>query len=225
MRIKSLPQDERPVEKTITKGVETLSNTELLAILIGAGTKGKSAIGLAEDVLSRDEKGITYLAQSTMEELMSVNGIGQSKAARLLAAVELGKRISTKPREKRISIKRSEDVARLFLEKMRYEKKEKFKALFLNAKGEIISIETVSVGELTGTVVHPREVFCEAIKKSAAAVIFVHNHPSGDSNPSDDDIETTKRLCECGNLLGINVIDHIVIGDGTFSSIRSLGYI
>lgn len=222
MKIKMLPQEERPVEKVMFKGVSSLSNAELIAILLGSGTREKSAIGLAEEILTADPSGISYLTECSMQELMKINGVGSIKAARIMAGIELGKRISVRPKERRIRIHGSEDVANLFMEDMRYEKKEFFKVLLLNAKGEILSIETVSVGELTNTPVHPREVFNQAVRKSAAAVIFVHNHPSGDPTPSKDDIETTRRLIECGQILGISVLDHIVIGEGIFSSINSL---
>lgn len=223
MKIKALPRNERPVEKTVSKGVSALSNSELLAILLGSGTREKSAIGLAEDVISKDIEGISYLAESSVQELMSINGIGQSKAARIMAAVELGKRIATAPRTKRMGVESSENIARMFIEDMRYEKRELFKALLLNPRGEIISVETISVGELTSTLVHPREVFNQAVKKSAAGIVFVHNHPSGNPEPSEEDIKTTERLSACGKLLGIVVIDHIIIGDGQYCSMQSLG--
>ena len=223
MKIKALPRNERPVEKTVSKGVSALSNSELLAILLGSGTREKSAIGLAEDVISKDIEGISYLAESSVQELMSINGIGQSKAARIMAAVELGKRIATAPRTKRMGVESSENIARMFIEDMRYEKRELFKALLLNPRGEIISVETISVGELTSTLVHPREVFNQAVKKSAAGIVFVHNHPSGNPEPSGEDIKTTERLSACGRLLGIVVIDHIIIADGQYCSMQRLG--
>ncbi len=225
MRIKHLPEDERPVEKSFSMGIESLSNGELLALLINSGTKGKSAMALAEEVLAKDEKGISYLRESSLEELLSINGIGKAKAARIMAAVELGKRIASKPTEKRVKIESDEDVAHIFMEDLRYKKKEIFKAVLLDSKGGVISIETVSIGELTSTLVHPREVFNQAVKKSAAAMVFVHNHPSGDPTPSKEDFNTTDRLVACGDILGIKVVDHIVIGDGRYISIRSMGKI
>ena len=225
MRIKHLPDDERPVEKSFSMGIESLSNGELLALLINSGTKGKSAMALAEEVLAKDEKGISYLRESSLEELLSINGIGKAKAARIMAAVELGKRIASKPTEKRVKIESDEDVAHIFMEDLRYKKKEIFKAVLLDSKGGVISIETVSIGELTSTLVHPREVFNQAVKKSAAAMVFVHNHPSGDPTPSKEDFNTTDRLVACGDILGIKVVDHIVIGDGRYISIRSMGKI
>lgn len=225
MKIKFLPEEERPVEKCISYGIESLSNRELLALLINSGTREKSAMELAEVILAKEQAGITYLREATIEELMSIKGIGKAKAARLAAAVELGKRLATKPVKSRSYIESDADVASLFMEDLRYQKKEYFKALLLNSKCGIISIETVSIGELNSTIVHPREVFNAAVKKSAAAIIFVHNHPSGDPNPSKEDFITTARLVECGNLLGIRVADHIVIGDGKYVSMKAIGKI
>lgn len=224
MNIKSLPPSERPVEKTIEQGVESLSNSEILAVILGSGSRAKSAIGLAEEILARDENGIWSLSYVTLDELLEISGVGPFKAVKILAALELGKRVATAPREKNY-IGSSQDVANLFMEKLRYEKREYFKVLLLNTKGKIISIETVSIGELSGAPVHPREVFLQAVKKSAAGVIFVHNHPSGDPTPSSQDILVTKELVECGKLLKIGVIDHIIIGDGVFISLREKGEI
>lgn len=225
MQIKSLPETERPVEKACSGGIEVLSNAELLAMIIHTGTKNKSAIGLAEDVLSAFPEGLSGLGNCCLQELTALDGIGSTKACRILGAVELGKRISAMSARERMSISSSDDVAKLFMEELRYVKKEHFKSLLLNAKGDIISIESISVGELSSTVVHPREVFSMAVRKSASAVIFVHNHPSGDATPSEEDIETTRRLMECGVLLGIKVLDHIIIGDGLFCSMREMGHI
>ena len=222
MKIKMLPREERPVEKAVFGGVASLTNTELLAVLLGSGNREKSAIGLAEDILSTGEGGITFLADCPPCELMKINGVGSMKAVRVLAGIELGRRVATGPINRKASVRRGDDVANLFIKERRHEKKEKFKAVLLNAKGDVLSVETVSIGDLTMAPAHPREVFCQAVKKSAAAVIFVHNHPSGDSTPSEDDIETTKRLMACGELLGIRVVDHLVIGDNDYCSIAAV---
>ena len=150
MRIKALPAEERPMEKGLYGGMENLSNTELLALIINTGTREKSALSLAEDVIGYS-KGIFHLREMTIEELLKIKGIGKSKAARLLAALELGKRVSGRPMGNPIKIGSSDDIATLFMEDMRYCKKEIFKTLLLNAKGDILSIETISVGELTST--------------------------------------------------------------------------
>ncbi len=225
MKIKALPEYERPMEKCLSIGVERLTNSELIALLINSGTREKSAVALAEEILAQDRSGIGYLRESSVQERMNIKGIGSSKAARIMAAVELGKRIASTPVHKGMKIQDDEDVAKLFMEEMRGLKKEVFKAVLLDSKGGVISVETVSVGELSSTIVHPREVFSQAVRKSAAAIVFVHNHPSGEPMPSGEDIATTNRLIECGELLGIRVVDHLVIGDGQYMSLRAMGKI
>jgi DNA repair protein RadC len=222
MLIKSLPEDERPIEKTLKQGVGALSNAELLALIIHTGTRNSSSLHLAEEVLSLCSEGLSSLGSMELDDLMRISGIGSGKACTILAAVELGKRIATSRPPGRRAIASSDDVAAMFMEDLRYEKKEFFKSVMVNAKGEIISVDNVSVGELSSTVVHPREVFSQAIRKSAAGVIFVHNHPSGDPSPSDEDIKTTERLVNGGEVLGIRVLDHIIIGDGKFRSLRAM---
>ena len=220
MKIKSMPKEERPIEKAIESGISRLTNSDLLALIIRTGTGGKSAIALSQELILKDPKGIEYLAEATIEELMEITGIGKAKACSVLAAIELGKRLGSITHEETESINNADLVAKVFMESLRYEKREHFFALLLNSKGKIISKEEISIGELSSTVVHPREVFSPAIKKSAAAVIFVHNHPSGDPTPSREDVDTTKRLMEGGEILGIRVLDHIVIGNGVFKSLK-----
>lgn len=221
MIIRELPMDERPREKMVMYGAGVLSNSELLAILVRTGTNRKSALTLANEILSYDKKGITFLADCIPEELAKIQGIGQAKACQIVAAIELGKRIATKPKESRITINNPEAIADLFMEDMRYYKKEFFNVVILNTKGEIVSVENVAIGNLNCTVIHPREIFCNAVRKSAAAVVFVHNHPSGNPTPSKEDIDITHRLVKAGEILGINVLDHIIIGDGTFLSLKN----
>ncbi|MDD6190784.1 MAG: DNA repair protein RadC [Firmicutes bacterium] len=223
MRIREYPVEEKPREKLLSMGADSLSNAELLAILLGSGTSRKSAVQMAEEVLTLGEEGIRHLADCTPEELCCINGMGQAKCCSVLAAVELGKRIATAVPEKRFSIKSSEDVAGLYMERLRYEKRENFMCLLINVKGEIIEDSVISVGDLCSSITHPREVFTKAVRRSAGSVIFVHNHPSGDPEPSATDIETTERLAEAGNLLGIPVLDHIIIGDGNYTSLKSMG--
>lgn len=221
MHIKELPINERPVEKAVKFGLDKLSNVELLALIINTGTKEKSAKDIAEEIISRDPRGIRGLASCEVEELEQISGVGHAKATRILASVELGKRISNSYEEKECFISSSEDVAKILMEDMRYLNKEFFKTLILDSKGKVIMIDTVSIGELNAASVHPREVFNKAVKKSGAAIILAHNHPSGDPTPSSADIATTNRMIEAGELIGIPVLDHIVIGDGKFVSMRS----
>ena len=220
MAIKSLSEMERPLEKAAVHGIGSLSNVELLGVIIHSGTRDSSALHLAEELLSGCPHGISDLGSMTLEELEVPRGIGPAKACRILAAVDLGKRIAAAAPVRRPVVRCAEDVAAIFMERLRYEKKEHFFSVLLNVRGEVIEADPVSVGELTSTVVHPREVFRQAVRRSAAAVIFVHNHPSGDPTPSNMDYRTTQRLIECGELLGIEVHDHIVIGDGKYESLR-----
>jgi DNA repair protein RadC len=204
--IKELPEDERPREKLLRQGVESLSNAELLSILIRTGTKEASALMLANRILSLEKSGISYLARCIPEDLYGIQGIGVAKSCQIIAAIELGKRIATKPKDYRVNIKSPKEVADLFIEEMRYLNKEFFKVLLLNTKNEIIMIEDTSIGNLNSSVVHPREVFCTAVKKSACSIIIIHNHPSGNPMPSQTDIDVTKRLVEAGEIMGIPII-------------------
>ena len=224
MKIKEMPAGERPVEKLFSYGKATLSNSELIGILLGSGTREASAVSLADEIISA-AGGLRGLSELDCEDLIRIRGIGPRKAATIVCALELGRRVSTESSKERMCVRSPESLADLFMEDMRYAHKEYFKVLMLNVKLEIIGLETVSVGELSGAPVHPRESFEPAIRKGAAAVCFAHNHPSGDPTPSDDDLKITRRLMECGDLLGIRVLDHIIIGDGVYSSLKEEGYI
>ncbi len=218
--MKDLPETERPREKLIAKGPASLSNAELLAILLGSGTRSRSAVSLAESVLAADSSGILFLNDCTPEELCSIDGIGPAKSATLIAAAELGRRLTTTPRQKTANISSPDEISKLFMQNMRYLKKECFKVLLLNVKNEIISIEDVSVGTLMNSDAHPREVFAAPLRRGAANVILVHNHPSGSSRPSQDDVDLTQRLSWAGDIIGIHVLDHIIIGDGEYTSMK-----
>ena len=221
--IKEMPVSERPREKLFEKGVSSLSNTELVAVLLGSGTKKQSAVELAARLIASDQSGICHISNASPEELCSMEGIGPAKASVLIAAVELGRRIMTMPRSRKVRASSPDEVAALFMEEMRYLKKEHFKVLLLNVKNEIITSEEVSVGSISSSEAHPREVFSGAVKRGAANVILVHNHPSGSPVPSEADRLLTERLAEAGNILGIQVLDHIIIGDGVYVSMKSEG--
>lgn len=223
MNMNELSIWEKPREKMLREGVEALSTAEVIAIILRTGTREKSAIELANELLSIDRRGLRYLADCSPEELKQINGLGDAKACELLAALELGKRLATMPQESRDVIRCSDDLANIFMERLRYETKEHFKCLLINSRGEIIGENEISVGDLTSSPSHPREVFINAIRRSAGSVAFVHNHPSGDPEPSPGDIESTRRLVEAGELLGIPVIDHIIIGDGIYVSMKGRG--
>ncbi|HZK37850.1 MAG TPA: DNA repair protein RadC [Clostridia bacterium] len=218
--IKNMPISERPREKMITYGCQSLSNAELLAIVLSTGTKDKTAIDLARGILNMSSEGLRTLTNCTMEELMQIRGIGLAKASQVIAAVELGKRIALTTNVNNYKIQGPEDISNLLMEEMRYLNKEIFNIILLNTKNNVIAIENISIGSLNASIVHPREVFNIAIKRSSSAIILAHNHPSGDPKPSMEDINITKRLIEAGTIIGINVLDHIIIGDGIYFSMK-----
>lgn len=220
--IKNLPEEERPRERLARHGASVLSNAELLAILLRTGTREESAISLAHRILVQ-EQGLRYLADSNVEQLSAINGIGKAKAAQIKAAIELGKRLAAFEPGADKPLKCPQDVAALLMEEMRYLKKEHMKLVLLNVKCNLISVEEISVGSLNASIVHPREVFNPAIRKSSASIIMVHNHPSGDPSPSSEDVSITARIAEAGKLIGIELVDHIIIGDGKYISMKEKG--
>lgn len=224
MLIKDFPKDERPRERFIKHGPESLSNQELLAILLRTGTKAESVLQLAQRLIKEFE-GLRMLKDATLEELTQIKGIGEAKAIQILAAVELGRRINSLSNEERYSIRSPEDGANYVMEEMRFLNQEHFVCLYLNTKNQVIHKQTVFIGSLNASIVHPREVFREAFRRSAASIICIHNHPSGDPTPSREDIEVTRRLKECGRMIGIEILDHIIIGDKRFVSLKEKGYL
>jgi len=224
LMIKDLPLEERPREKLKQLGTEALSNSELLAVLLRTGSKSESALQLAARLLSRSG-GLRALPDLSLEEMEEIRGLGPAKAVMIKAALELGRRLAATPRGEPDSMTNPGQVARLFMEELRYRKKEHFKVLLLNTKNHIISREEISIGSLNVSIVHPREIFNAPLRKSAASVILVHNHPSGDPSPSQEDLEVTRRLVEAGHILGIAVRDHIIIGDGCYFSFKEKGLI
>lgn len=221
LTIKEMAVHERPREKMVLNGPKYLSNSELLAILIRNGNKDMSAIELANRIINMDKvEGIRSLYNITIEELSSVKGIGTAKACQILAALELGKRIAKYIPKDKIKITSPDDICINYMEELRYLKKEIFKIVLLNTKNEIICDLDISIGSLNSSIVHPREVFIEAIKRSANKVILIHNHPSGSPEPSKEDKNITQRLIEAGKILGIDVIDHIIFGDGIYFSFK-----
>lgn len=218
--IKELPITERPREKLYNYGPETLSNEELIAIIIRTGNRTESAVELGKKVLSKDNRGLVYLRDTTLQELMEIKGIGECKAAQILAATELGKRINYFDALEKVKINQPSTIASLFMDEMRYLQKEHFRIIILDTKNQIIVTEEISVGTLNASIVHPRDVFKIAIKRNANSIILIHNHPSGDPAPSNEDINITNRLVDVGNLVGIKVLDHIVIGDNKYISFK-----
>ena len=217
--VRDLPEEERPREKLIRRGAASLSDTELLAILLRTGTSSVSVLHLAEEVLAKyQDKGIVSIMNISPQEIATVHGVGLAKAATIVAAVELGRRLSTKAAQKLEKIEGPEDVARYSSPILRFEQKEHFLVMLLDVRNRVLAMPTVSVGSLTASVAHPREIFREAIRYSAANMILIHNHPSGDPTPSREDVQLTKQMMKAGEIMGIPVLDHVIIaGDGFLS--------
>ncbi|MGX6442923.1 RadC family protein [Neobacillus sp. K501] len=222
--IRDFPQDERPRERFIKNGPQSLSNHELLAILLRTGTKDESVLQLSNRLLTNFE-GLRLLKAATLEEITEIKGIGQAKAIQILAAVEIGRRIANLNYTERYVIRSPEDGANYVMNDMRFLSQEHFVCLYLNTKNQVLHKQTIFIGSLNASIVHPREVFREALKRSAASIICLHNHPSGDPAPSREDIEVTKRLVECGKMLGIELLDHLIIGENKFVSLKEKGYV
>ncbi|MGH2403217.1 MAG: RadC family protein [bacterium] len=222
LSVKLLPRQERPRERLLRCGPEGLSSPELVALLLGTGTRRAGATELAGHLLASFGS-LEALSLARPDELDRVEGIGPAKASSLLAAFELGRRISTAPPARRPIIRTPADVAALVGPQMRYLDREHFRAVLLNVRHEVLDVTSVAVGGLDSAPIHPREVFKDAIRRSAAAIILVHNHPSGTPEPSGDDLRITTRLQEAGRVVGIEVLDHIIVGDGRFVSLRERG--
>jgi DNA repair protein RadC len=222
--IKRWPRKERPRERLLQHGPQNLSDTELLGILLGKGTKNKTAIDLARQLLGRFET-VQRLSSGSPSELMKVKGIGSAKAAILSAAFELVRRIQSKGDAERPTFKRSSDVADYYLPLFRDLRKEVFKALLLNRANRLIKEVMVSEGTLDASLVHPRDVFREALLEPTAGIILMHNHPSGNPSPSEEDLRLTKQLVEAGRLLGLKVHDHIILAGETYRSLADDGLI
>ena len=220
--IKDLPTEERPRERLMQVGARSLSNPELLAIILRTGSKQQSVLNLSQSILNRSD-GIKGLNDILVEELIEVPGVGSSKAVQILAAVELGKRTFKEATTKEINLLKPEDCYNFLAPEMKHLTEEHFIALYLNVKGSLIAQKTLSIGTLDRAIVHPRELFKEAVKRSAASIIISHNHPSGDPKPSTEDLFLTQTLVEAGELMDIPISDHIIIGDGDYRSLRSAG--
>ncbi len=217
-----VPTSERPRERLLHYGPSALSTGELLAIQLRTGSQERSALGLAELMLSQFG-GLRGVANATVEQLGQVKGIGPVKAVEMAAVVELGRRLAVFSSEEKPVIRGPQDVANLLMPELRDQKKEHLKSLLLDSKNKVLKICTVSVGILDSSLVHPREVFKDAILASSASIIIAHNHPSGDPTPSPEDKRVTTRLFEAGQLLGIDLLDHIVIGDNCWISLKERG--
>lgn len=219
-KMKDIPHVDRPRERLIKLGPEALRNSELLAVILGSGTRGYNALRVAEKLL-RKYNG-RQLSRATIDELQSNPGIGEARACQLIAAFELSKRFLLKDDGEAVVIKNPNDVYKSTSE-LRKARKEYLLALYLNARNRLIKKEIISIGSLNANIVHPREVFEPAVGVAAASLILVHNHPSGQSDPSDDDVALTKRLVLAGEIMGMEILDHIIVGEKDFVSMKEKG--
>lgn len=221
--IKEMPRCERPRERLLRVGPAALSSAELIAIVLRTGVRGQSALALAGSVL-QTFGGVRGIASVSTQDLATHKGIGPVKAVQIKAAIELGRRAFMLEPEDLVQINGPQDVAELIVGDMRYLDREHFRVVILNAKNRVEDLVTISVGSLDSSLAHPREVFKECVRRNCARVILVHNHPSGDPTPSDADIAITRRLASCGMILGIEVLDHIIVGDNRYRSLKELGF-
>ena len=220
--IKDLPADERPRERLTRLGAGALSSAELVAIILRTGVGGESALDVARRLIARYD-GLPGLARATCAELMAEKGVAEAKTAQLKAALELGRRLLLITPEDRLTVRSPADVAQLLMADMAHLEQEHFRVLFLDTRNRLLGIETVYVGSLNASHIRVGEVFRDAVKRNCAAIIVVHNHPSGDPTPSPEDAEVTRQLVAAGELLDIEVLDHLVIGQQRFVSLRERG--
>jgi DNA repair protein RadC len=219
--VHDLPRDERPRERLLKLGSEALSAQEILALILGRGIRGESVMVTSQNLLKRFHS-LKSIANASIEELTQIRGIGPAKAAQIKAALELSRRLESDAGERPNPILKSpEDVAAVARGQLKGKKKEHFLVLCLDTRNRLINDKLVSMGSLDTSIVHPREVFKEAVSSCAASVIFAHNHPSGDPEPSKEDIELTKRLAKAGEIMGIDVLDHIIVCDRDYLSLKA----
>jgi DNA repair protein RadC len=223
--IKQWPESDRPREKLLEKGAETLSDAELLAIILrtGEASTGQSALDHGRTLMVRFET-FRRLEEASLQELCALKGVGPAKAAQIKAVLEIAKRYAEEPMQQGEPFRSSQDVFQHYREHLGNQKKELFYVLLLDGKNRKIKDVRISEGSLTSSLVHPREVFNPVIRESAAAVILIHNHPSGDPTPSQEDLEITRRLREVGEVMGVRVLDHIIVGKGRYVSFVDDGY-
>ncbi len=220
----AVPMNDRPRERLYHGGVDRLALHELIAVVIGAGTGGASAPVVALRLIERFGGDVGALGRAGVDELMRVRGVGLARACALAAAFELGRRFCRSSRAPGTALRAPRDVARMFMDEMKHLDREHFRAALLNTKNRVIRTVTVSIGSLNASIVHPREILKPAIQASAASIVLVHNHPTGDPTPSREDIEFTRRFARCGELIGIELLDHVIIGADRWQSLREGGY-
>lgn len=220
--MKDLLPDDRPREKLLRNGPAALGDNELVALVLGNGTRGVDVLGVANDLLRR-RGGVHGLARSSADDLSQIGGIGRARAAQVVAAVELGRRVAARGPSARVQLRSPHDAAAFLLPTFGARAVEQFGIVLLDSKHRVLRTTVVASGTLNSTIVHPRDVFREAMLGAAAAIVVFHNHPSGDPSPSPEDVELTRRLRAAGVLMGIEVVDHIVLGDARYCSLKEMG--
>ena len=225
--IKEMYRDERPYEKCEQYGAENLTDAELLAVLLRTGTKGENSLELAQKLLHPDfaEHGILNIHKWTREGLLRIKGIGRVKAGQILCLSELAKRLAKASAASGLNFSAPETIARYYMEDMRHQNTEVLKLLFLNTRSKLIGESDISTGTVDTALVSPRELSIEALQRGAVSIVLLHNHPSGDPTPSKADVRTTRRLKEAGSMIGIALLDHIIIGNNCFISLREKGFL
>lgn len=222
--IKNVPVNERPYEKCFAHGPEVLTDCELLSVILRSGTSGIGAYDLAGQILNLEnpDGNLLSIMHLSKEQLMKLKGIGKVKAVQILCICELAKRISTLNAKNGLKFNKPSTIAEYYMEQMRHLDKENLVVMFLDTKCQLIKDKTISTGTINQSLISPREIFVEGLKCNAVQIILLHNHPSGDSTPSKDDISSTLRIVKAGKLIGISVLDHIIIGDRKYSSLKEL---
>ncbi|MGL5150257.1 MAG: RadC family protein [Clostridium sp.] len=224
LKMKEVPDELRPQEKLFNYGADSLSEYELLAIILRTGIPGENILSLTQRLLLEVD-GVDGLLNATENDIRNIKGFGKVKTAQILAIVELFQRFKKLKIGDEVTISSPKSVAELLTNEMAYIKQEKFRVLLLNTKNKVVAIRDVFIGSLDTAIVHPREVFKEALKFSASRIVICHNHPSGDPTPSKEDINITNRLRECGTLMGIELLDHIVVAKNGYFSMKEKGLI
>ena len=223
-KIKDMPRSERPYEKCFENGPETLSDCELLSVILRTGVKGSSAYDLAKEIITQQGDGTNLLKimDTTKEELLHIKGVGMVKAVQILCIGELAKRIASMPFVDNVKYDSPKKIAGYYMERLRHLEQETLHVMFLDTKCKLIKSKEITKGTIDRSMISQREIFVEALKCNAVNIVLVHNHPSGEPTPSRDDIRSTKKIKEAGDMVGIRLLDHIIIGDNKFSSLREL---
>lgn len=224
-KLQSLPKDQRPYEKGEALGCEYLTDVELLAIILQSGTTGKTSLELAHDIIYQNgpESSLVDMHQWNMKQLRKIRGIGRVKSLQILSICELGKRLSKAGAKKGLTFTSAKSIVEFYKEDMRHLRQEHVKLILLDSKSQMISDRTISKGTINATSISPREIFVEALKQEAVGIILIHNHPSGDPSPSEEDLRFTKNVYFTGALVGIDLLDHIIIGNNSYVSFKESG--